>query len=85
MIYKAIGLICVKILSACFIAVLISFIGQVLIGYGYFSFMFIFLTVFSIFFTLTKKLRILGVLLVNLLFIMMLLALRIYILIADKG
>ena len=82
--YKIIVLFVIKVLSACFVAGLISFICQILIGYGYFSFMFIFLTVFSAFFTLIKKLQIFGVLFVDLLFILFILGLRIYILVADK-
>ena len=82
--HKVVILIIVKILSAGFVAGLISFVCQVLIGYGYFSFMFIFLTVFIAFFTLIKKLQIFGVLFVDMLFILFILGLRIYILLADK-
>ena len=82
--HRIITLIFIKILSAFFVAGLISFIFQILIGYGYFSFMFVFLTVFSAFFTLIKKLQIFGVLCVDMLFILFILGLRIYILIADK-
>ncbi len=82
--HKIVALIIIKILSAGFVAGLISFVCQVLIGYGYFSFMFIFLTVFTAFFTLIKKLHIFGVLCVDMLFILFILGLRVYILIADK-
>ena len=81
---KIAALIIIKILSAGFVAGLISFVCQVLIDYGYFSFMFIFLTVFTTFFTLIKKLQIFGVLCVDMLFILFILGLRVYILVADK-
>ena len=78
-------LILFKILSALFVGVFISLIGQALMNYGYFSFMFLFLTVFFAFFSLVKKLEILGVLLVDLLFILMIVLIKVYIMMADKG
>ncbi|MDE0118383.1 MAG: hypothetical protein OXM55_00045 [Bdellovibrionales bacterium] len=78
-------LILFKVFSALFVGILISLIGQALMNYGYFSFMFLFLSVFFAFFTLVKKLKILGVLLVDLLFILILVLMKVYIVMADKG
>ena len=74
-----------KLFSAIVIGVIISLIGQALISYSYFSFMFIFLTVFFAFFTLVKKMGFLGVLLVDLLFVLMIVLLKVYIMVADSG
>ena len=53
--------------------------------YRYFAFFFIFLTVSVAFFTLVRKIGFLGVLLVDLLFILMIILMKIYVVIADKG
>ena len=78
-------LVLFKLFSAVFVGILISLIGQALMNYGYFSFMFLFLTVFFAFFTMVKKLKFLGVLMVNLLFILMIVLIKVYIVIADSG
>ena len=83
--YKTILLFIFKLLSAGFTALLLAFIGQVLISYSYFSFMFVFLSVFFAFLRLVTRLRFIGVLCVDLLFILALLALRIYVFMADKA
>lgn len=74
-----------KLLSALFIGIFFSVIGQALIEYRYFAFFFIFLTVSFAFFTMVKKLGFLGVLLVDLLFILMIVLMKVYIIIADSG
>ena len=82
---KAYALLLFKILSACFTGVLIALIGQALLDYRYFSFMFIFLTVGFAFFSLVKKFGVLGVILVDLLFILLLVLIKVYIAIASNG
>lgn len=78
-------LVLFKLFSALFIGLLFSVIGQALIHYRYFSFFFIFLTVSFAFFVMVKKMGFLGVLLVNLLFILMIVLMKVYIVIADNG
>ena len=79
------ALILFKLFSAVFIGLLFSIIGQALINYRYFAFFFLFLTVSFAFFTMVKKLGFLGVLLVDLLFILMIVLMKVYIIIADSG
>ena len=74
-----------KLFSAVFTGVLLSIIGQSLMGYGYFSFMFIFLTVSFAYFALVKKMGFLSVLLVDVFFILIIVLMKVYILIADSG
>ena len=74
-----------KLFSALFTGILFSIIGQALVNYSYFSFFFIFLTVSFAFFTMVKKLEFLGVLLVNLLFILIIVLMKVYVVIADNG
>ena len=74
-----------KLLSAIALGLCLSMIGQALIGYSYFSFMFIFLTVCLAFWALIKKLDILAVLLVDLFFVLMIFIVRVYIVISDSG
>lgn len=74
-----------KLFSAVFIGVLLSIIGQALMNYRYFSFMFILLTVSFAFFTLVKKLGFLSVLLIDVFFILIIFLIKVYILIADGG
>ena len=74
-----------KLLSAIIAGFFISLIGQALMKYSYFSFMFIFLTGCFAFFTLIKKLRFLGVLFIDLLFVLIIVLIRLYIIIADGG
>ena len=82
---KGYALLFFKLLSAGFIGLLIALIGQALLDYRYFSFMFIFLTVGFAFFSLVKKFGVLGVVLVDLLFILLLVLIKVYIVIADGG
>ena len=79
------ALVLLKLFSALFIGLLFSVIGQAFIHYRYFAFCFIFLTVSFAFFTMVKKLGFLGVLLVDLLFILMIVLMKVYIIIADSG
>ena len=72
-----------KLLSAIIVGFFASLIGQALMEYNYFSFMFIFLTVWFAFFTLIKKLGFLGVLFIDLLFILIIVLIRFYIIMAD--
>ena len=74
-----------KILSAVFTGLLIAVIFQALMDYRYFSFMFLFLTVCFAFFTMVRKWGFLAVLLVDLLFILLLVLAKVYIMIADKA
>ncbi len=74
-----------KLFSALCVGILFSVIGQALIHYRYFAFFFIFLTVSFAFFTMVKRLGFLGVLLVDLLFILMVVLMKVYIIIADSG
>ena len=74
-----------KLFSALAIGIFMAMIGQALINYSYFSFMFIFLTVFLSFWTLVKKKDFLTILLVDLFFIFLLLIVRVYIVISDSG
>ncbi len=74
-----------KILSAGGVSFFFSLLGHVLIGYSWFSFMFVFLTVWFAFFTLVGKLQLLGVLAVDVLFILIILLLRMYITMAWNG
>ncbi len=78
------SLILLKLLSAVFVGLLIALIFQAFMNYRYFSFMFLFLTVCWAFFVLVKKLGFLGVLLVDLLFILMIVLMKVYIVIADS-
>ena len=79
------ALFCIKILSSAMVGLMIALIFQALMNYRYFSFMFLFLTVFFAFFAMVKKLDFLAVLLVDLLFILLLVLAKVYIMIADKG
>ncbi len=79
------GLFCIKIFSSAVVGLMIALIFQALMNYRYFSFMFLFLTVFFAFFAMVKKLDFLAVLLVDLLFILLLVLAKVYIMIADKG
>ena len=74
-----------KLLSAIMVGLMISLIGQALLKYSYFSFMFIFLTGFLAFFPMVKKLEFPGVLCVDMLFIFIILLVKVYIVFADKG
>ncbi len=74
-----------KLFSAMAVGVFIALVGQALINYSYFSFMFIFLTVLLSFWTLVKKWDFLGVLLVDLFFILMIIIVRLYIVISASG
>lgn len=74
-----------KLLSAVFIGLLLSVIGQALINYSYFSFVFVFLTVSFAFFSLVKKMGFLGVLLVDAVFVLIILLIKVYIVIANSG
>ena len=74
-----------KLFSTVFFAFLLSLIGQALLNYSYFSFVFIFLTVSFAFFNLVKKMGFLGVLLVDVFFILIIVLAKVYILIADGG
>ena len=74
-----------KLFSAVLTGIFLSIIGQSLMDYSYFSFMFIFLTVSFAFFTLVKKMGFLSVLLVDVFFILIIFLMKAYILIADSG
>lgn len=73
-----------KTLSAIITGVFMSLIGQAIINYSYFSFMFVFLTAFFAFFTLVKRMGFLSVLLIDLSFILITMLLKVYILMANK-
>ena len=85
MLLKKILVFLFKCLSAAGIGLFLAILGQVLIDYRYFSFMFILLTAFFAFFTLTKKMQFLGVLVIDLIFTLIVLLIWAYIYIADKG
>ena len=74
-----------KVFSALTIGLFIALFFQALLGYAYFSFMFIFLTVVFAFFTMVKKLKFLGVLLIDLLFVLMIILARLYIVLSNNG
>ena len=74
-----------KLFSAIAVGVFISLIGQALINYSYFSFMFMFLTVSVAFWALVKKMEFLAILLVDLFFILMIFIVRVYIVISANG
>lgn len=73
-----------KLFSGIILGLFISLIGQAIIHYGYFSFMFIFLTVFAGFFRVVRKMNFLGILLVDLIFILMIVLLRFYIIFSNN-
>ena len=74
-----------KLFSAIAVGVFMSLIGQALINYSYFSFMFIFLTVCLAFWALVKKMEFLAVLLVDLFFILTIFIVKVYIVISANG
>ena len=74
-----------KLISATLVGFALAVIGQALIGYRYFSLFFIFLTISFAFFTLVKKLGYLGILLIDVCFILLLVLAKVYIVIADSG
>ena len=74
-----------KMVSAVGVGLFLAILGQILIDYRYFSFMFILLSGFFAFFSLTKKLKFVGTLVIDLVFVLIILLGRLYIHIADKG
>ncbi len=82
---NATALFVFKILSGFGLGVFLSVLGQALIGYRYFSFMFVFLTVFFAFFILTRNLQWVGVLMIDLVFLLLVVLMRLYVVMADKG
>ena len=83
--FRKYALVIFKTVSAVFTGLLIALAGQALFSYRYFSFMFIFLTAGAGFFSLTKKLGFLGILLVDLLFVFVLILIKVYIMMADTA
>jgi len=83
--YMKYALFPLKVISALLVAAFISLVGKALLHYGYFSFMFLFLTVFFAFFKLVRKLSFMGILFVDWIFILMVVLVKLYIVIADKS
>ena len=82
--YKTIFLFIFKLLSAGFTASLLAFIGQVLIGYSYFSLCCFFIGVFC-FSQAYKKTEVYRRFMRGFIVYFSLLALRIYVFMADKA
>lgn len=74
-----------KALGALVLGIFLAVLGQELIQYRYFSFVFIFLTVFFSYFVLTKKLRWLGVCVVDIVFVVFVLLARWYVVMSNSG
>ena len=83
-IFNKYSLFLFKLFSGIALGIFISLIGQAILKYSYFSFMFIFLTVFAGFFKVVRKVNFLGVLLVDLIFILMIVLLRFYIIFSNS-
>lgn len=71
-----------KIFSAAGLSIFLAILGQAFIGYGIFSFIFIFLTVFFAFLSLVRKLQFFGVLLVIILIVLLVFFSRMYVIAA---
>ena len=74
-----------KTLSAAVLGIFLAVLGQALIQYRYFSFIFILLTGFFSYFVLTKNLRWLGVCVVDILFVLFVLLVRWYVVLSSAG
>lgn len=79
---KTIALLSLKVFSCFCIAYVTAFIGQELIAYESFSFLFIFLSIGSGFFYFMKPYKLKGVLIINLCLIATALLMRFYITVA---
>ena len=71
-----------KIFSAVGLGIFLAILGQAFVGYGMFSFVFIFLTVFFAFLSLIRKLQFFGVLSVIILIMLLVFFGRMYIMTA---
>ena len=81
---KKITLLFLKLFSSFCVAYVITFIGQELIAYNIFSFIFILLSVASGFFYLIKPYKLKGVLILNLILVGLTFLMRFYITAAYK-
>ena len=79
---KRFTLLFLKFVSASFVAYVMAFIGKELINYGSFSFVFIFISIFSAFLYVMKNQNFIGVLITNIILVAIALFLRFYVILA---
>jgi hypothetical protein len=80
---NGLGLFSFKILSGAIVGLTFALIGEVMVGYGTFSFMLVFLVVLASLWKISKGWKWVGILVFDLICVLVALLLRMYILIAP--